>query len=97
MIAVQTRPWQSLSADEIDQLGRTTDELSTQVWFSLNGQLLGGDRAITAALGACRGVWPLVGRIVGAPPISWLSPLVYRQIARNRWRLPGSTCSVSAE
>ncbi len=40
---------------------------------------------------ATHGPWAVAGRILLAPPVSWVAPLGYRLVARYRHRLPGGT------
>jgi len=50
-----------------------------------------GARAIARALIAAGGLWEILGRVLLFPPISWISALGYRIIARYRHFLPGGT------
>lgn len=86
---VAVQPWQAL---DLDRLGLTEQQARTEVWWvDAEGHTHGGHRAVGRALEAMGGAWPLVGRVVRLPPASWAAAPVYRLVARNRHRLPGST------
>ncbi len=80
---------------ELDALGLSEHDVSHYAWWLDPDRELKarGHRAIGHALRACRGPWPLVGRLILTPPISWLGVPVYRLIARFRGRLPGATAA----
>ncbi|MCL4263989.1 MAG: DUF393 domain-containing protein [Anaerolineae bacterium] len=87
---VDVRPWQRIP-EQMAALGLTAVDGMTQVWFvSADGRLSGGAAAVNEAL---RHVW-------WARPFTWLYPLpgikqleerIYRWVAANRYRLPGSS------
>lgn len=81
--------WQSL--DDLAALDLTVDDVTAAAWWIDDGERAGGHLAIGAALRASRFPWSLLGRLILAPPFRWLGGPVYRWIARNRYRLPGST------
>lgn len=59
------------------------------------GEVRYGVAAIAAALRSS--AWPpvrLAGAALTAPGIAPLARLGYATVARNRWRLPGSTCAL---
>lgn len=84
------QPWQQMP-EQMAVLGLTAVDGMTQVWFTHpDGRLTGGAAAINDAL---RYVW-------WARPFAWLYRLpgikqledrVYRWVAENRYRLPGSS------
>ena len=87
-------PWQFL---DLGALGLTREQAVEAVqWVATDGTVTSGPRAIAALLRSAGGAWPLVGRILALPGVLWLAGLVYRWIARNRYRLPGGTpaCAV---
>ena len=43
-------------------------------------------------VGAGRG-WRVIGVLMRVPGLHWLSGVVYRCVARNRYRLPGGTAA----
>jgi predicted DCC family thiol-disulfide oxidoreductase YuxK len=58
-------------------------------WIESDGRRSGGHRAVARALLACRGGWPLLGRLLLLPPVSWLAVPGYALVARYRRHLPG--------
>lgn len=100
----ETKAWQLI---DLDTLGLTRDQVtasvrlvgpeSTKSTKSPNGLHASGARAIALVLAMQphRG-WRAAGHAMLVPPISWLAEGVYRIVARNRHRLPGSTpaCAV---
>ncbi len=83
-------PWQSLRS--LDPFKLTEADVTEAAWWiDVRGDAHGGARAIARSLLACHRPWPVVGRLLLLPPASWLAPVVYRWIARNRHRLPGAT------
>lgn len=78
-------------------VGLSRAELDAAAWWVPEaGTPLRGHRAIAAALGACRGGWPLLGRLIGARAVEPVASRVYDRVAANRYRMPGSdgTCNV---
>jgi predicted DCC family thiol-disulfide oxidoreductase YuxK len=58
-------------------------------------RVLRGAAAVAAVLRECRGGWPMVGVVMRLPGIRTVAEVVYRWIARNRYRLPGTAaCSI---
>jgi predicted DCC family thiol-disulfide oxidoreductase YuxK len=88
--------WQEL---DLTDHGLTFDEVTTSVQLlGPNGLRASGARAVAVLLAVQPGVlWRTAGRVMLVPPVSWAAEAVYRVIARNRQRLPGSTgtCSVA--
>jgi predicted DCC family thiol-disulfide oxidoreductase YuxK len=84
--------WQHLSANQLERLGLTADDVRSAAWWiDPSGARSRGHLAIARALGAANG-WPsAVGRILLVPPFRWLAAGVYPLIARSRHRLPGGT------
>lgn len=52
-----------------------------------------GGAAIARILRAARGPWPLVGRILTWPGVSWIVGWAYDLVARHRHRLPGGSAA----
>ena len=88
----QAVAWQHLSADQLERLGLTIDDVGSAVWWvDRSGRRSRGHVAIARALGAAHG-WPsVVGHILLIPPFKWLAAGAYPLIARWRHRLPGGT------
>jgi predicted DCC family thiol-disulfide oxidoreductase YuxK len=88
-------PWQDV---DLEGMGLTPDRARSEVlWIDRDGGVLGGAPAIAQALRISGGFWALLGLLLSVPPISWLTPPLYRLVAANRYRLPGGTaaCRVS--
>ncbi len=83
-------PWQKA---DLDRLGLDAERAARAAWWiERSGRRLRGHRAIGAALGACGGVWRLVGRsLLLPPPIAWVAAVGYAVTARLRGLLPGIT------
>jgi len=83
--------WQHLSADDVERLGLTLDDVQGAAWWIGTSRNSRGHLAIARALQAAPG-WPsVVGQILLVPPFRWLAAGVYPLIARWRHRLPGGT------
>lgn len=87
-------PWQRT---DIAAFGLTAQECTTAVQF-VNAQrrVYSGSRAVMQMLRTAPQPWPVLGAIGDAPGVAWVADRVYRWIAANRDRLPGSTpaCAV---
>ncbi len=83
-------PYQSL---DLGAHGLTEDAARAAVqWLDDSGQVAAsGAPAIAESLAACGGGWALVGRFLRLPPVRPLAAVGYAVVARNRYRLPGST------
>jgi predicted DCC family thiol-disulfide oxidoreductase YuxK len=70
-----------------------TEEQATDAvqWVEIDGTVRSGHEAIAAMLTTAGRVWEIVGRMILLPGISWMAAKVYRLVANNRYRLPGST------
>lgn len=87
----QAVAWQHLSADQLERLGLTLDDVRSAAWWIDASGTSRGHLAIARALRAADG-WPaVVGRILLVPPFRWLAAGAYPLIARWRHRLPGGT------
>lgn len=84
-------PWQSLSPNSIAEACLSHGDLKRTAWWIGDNTREEGSRAVARALIAAGGGWAVVGRVLAAPPISWVAPLGYRAVARYRYRLPGGT------
>lgn len=83
-------PWQSL---DLDALHLTEADVTTAAWWlDESGQAtLSGAPAIAAALRTCGPAHRLFGRALTLPGLRVLARWGYAWVARNRYRLPGST------
>ncbi len=84
---------------DLDALGVTQQECAEAIqWIPRHGQKLSGGAAAAAALKSAPSPWPLLGALLDAPALRVVTDRAYKLIARNRYRLPGSTpaCKVAA-
>jgi len=82
-------PWQSL---DLHALGLTADQVMTAAWWvDADGQLHRGHLGVAHALMSVGGIMGIAGRAISVPPLSWVAAPVYGLIAKNRYRMPGST------
>ncbi len=88
----QALAWQHLSADQLERLGLTLDDVRCAAWWiDPAGGRSRGNVAIARALRAAHG-WPsVIGHILLIPPFRWLAAGAYPLIAHWRHRLPGGT------
>lgn len=96
---VEVQPWQAIP-DRMANVGLTDDDVMSQAWFvDVRGRLTGGAEAINQALRHCWWLRPFT-YLYPFTGMRHLQDWVYRWVAQNRYRLPGSTprCAVlSAE
>jgi predicted DCC family thiol-disulfide oxidoreductase YuxK len=89
---IMIAPWQAIP-EKMETLGLTDEDGMTEVWFARPGhKAVGGAEAANLAM---RHVWwarPLT-YLYYVPGIKQLEKWLYRWVARNRSRLPGSTDS----
>lgn len=77
-------PLQSSEFDEVaPHLTRGTAEKALYVITS-NGKQLRGSRAVFEIMRELPGVWGVIGKILGTPPIYWLAEPFYRWFAKHR-------------
>jgi predicted DCC family thiol-disulfide oxidoreductase YuxK len=82
-------PWQF---SDIGRYGITPDEATEAVQFvDAAGRVSSGHRAIAGVLRTGGALLRLVGVILVLPGVSQVAGLVYRLVARYRYRLPGGT------
>ena len=89
-------PWQRT---DITTFGLTEADCTEAVQFvDATEGVTSGSRAVMAMLRTAPQPWPLVGVIGDLPGIAFVADRAYRWIAKNRYRLPGSTpaCAVTA-
>lgn len=84
-------PWQEV---DLAAVGTTAARARQEVlWVPRTGEVVGGARAVAAALRAAGSGWALLGRLLQLPPVDRLAGAVYRVVAANRMRLPGGTAA----
>lgn len=77
---------------DLAELGITEEQAADAVqWVQIDGTVRSGHEAIAAVLNTAGRIWKIIGHIVLLPGISWMAAKVYRLVADNRYRLPGST------
>ncbi len=85
---------------DLDALQLTEAQCTQAVqWVPRSGSHTSGAAAVADALKSSPAPWPIVGAMIAAPAIRVLADRVYRLVAKNRYRLPGSTpaCKVAAQ
>jgi predicted DCC family thiol-disulfide oxidoreductase YuxK len=83
---------------DLAELGITEEQAADAVqWVQIDGTIRSGHEAIAAVLSTAGGIWKIIGRTILVPGISWMAAKLYRLVADNRYRLPGSTpaCAVT--
>lgn len=75
--------------------GQLPDVGDQVVWVDAQGQILGGTRAIAAAL-ACSG-HPALARVLAAPLLNVAFRAIYRVVVRYRHRSGAGGCSTPRE
>lgn len=86
---VEAIPYQRI---ELEDYGLTEEGVRRYVWWiDPLGRKYRGHRAVGKALESAGGLWPLVGRSMQTPPLTWLAAAGYRLVARYRGYLPGGT------
>jgi predicted DCC family thiol-disulfide oxidoreductase YuxK len=65
----------------------------------VDGRTQAGHCAVASVLRASRRPWPVLGRAMLLPGVSWVAARVYGWVAANRHRLPGGTpaCALPPE
>ncbi len=82
---------------DLDELGITEPQAADAVQLvEIDGVVRSGHEAIAATLSTAGPIWRIIGRTVLLPGISWMAARVYRLVADNRYRLPGSTPACAA-
>jgi predicted DCC family thiol-disulfide oxidoreductase YuxK len=86
--------WQLI---DLAELGITEEQAAVALqWVEVDGTVRSGHEAIASMLSSAGRIWKIVGRAVLLPGISWMAAKVYRVVATNRHRLPGSTPACAA-
>ena len=79
---------------DLAAVGTTAERARREaLWVPRTGEVVGGARAVAAALREAGSGWALLGRLLQLPPIGLLADAVYRVVAANRMRLPGGTAA----
>ncbi len=82
-------PWQFL---DLDTLPVTETQCGAAVqWVAVDGTVASAHEAVIASLRHAGGIWAVLGRILALPGVRPLAGVVYRIVARYRYRLPGGT------
>jgi len=82
---------------KLAELGITEEQAADAVqWVEIDGTVRSGHEAIAAVLNTAGGIWKIVGRTILLPGVSWMAAKLYRLVADNRYRLPGSTPACAA-
>jgi predicted DCC family thiol-disulfide oxidoreductase YuxK len=77
---------------DLGELGITKEQATDAVqWIEADGTVSSGHEAIAAILRTAGRIWKIAGRMMLLPGISWMAAKIYRLVADNRYRLPGST------
>lgn len=86
---VHLTPWQET---DLVALGTTQARARKEVLLvTADRRVFGGAPAIAELLRTSRGTWRAAGWIMAAPAARTLAAGMYRWIAANRYRLPGTT------
>lgn len=92
---VRVHPLQS--ADALSLFGLTEAVALEQVWsLDARGRRRGGAEAVNVALSAALGV-PVPLWLYRIPGVRWCQERLYRAVAANRYRLPGSSGSCALD
>lgn len=84
-------PWQQC---DLATLGVSVAEADRAVqWIGVDGTRTSGAAAIARLLRRASRPWQVAGWALTVAPVSWLAAGVYRMVANNRHRLPGSTAA----
>lgn len=79
------------------ELGITKEQAADALqWVEVDGTVRSGHEAIASVLSSAGRIWKIIGRAILLPGISWMAAKVYRLVAENRHRLPGSTPTCAA-
>jgi predicted DCC family thiol-disulfide oxidoreductase YuxK len=77
---------------DLAELGITKEQAADALqWVEVDGTVRSGHEAIASVLSTAGRIWKIIGRAILLPGISWMAAKVYRLVAENRHRLPGST------
>lgn len=84
-------PWQFL---DLAALGLDEERCASAVqWVAVDGSVASAEHAVIAALRYSGGIWKVLGATLALPGVRRLAGVVYRLVARYRYRLPGGTAA----
>lgn len=84
--------WQAIK--DLSSLGLTVQDVQTRAYFVRQNAIVAeGPIAIAESLRLCSKPWTYLGAFIKLPVVRFAAQLVYRTIARNRHKMPGSTDS----
>ena len=84
--------WQPFQAVDVTAYGLSATEAASTVHLvEASGRIWHGAGAVGRLLVTAGGGYAVVGRLLLAPPVSWLAEAAYRVATLLRHRLPGST------
>lgn len=87
--SAEVKPWQRI---DLAAYGVTPQQTQHElVWVAADGRISGGAQAIARLLLDCGGLWAVPGALLRVPPFRWIGHWLYRLVANNRYRMPGST------
>ena len=94
---VEIQPWQKIP-ERMDALGLTIDDVLTQVWYvsADSRKLTGGAAAVNDTLWHVWYLRPLTW-LYRVPGIHQLQDRLYKWIAVNRYKMPGSTAACAID
>lgn len=95
---VEVVPWQQI--DDLSLYGLSIEDVTSRVYFIDNkGKPFGGAKGVFKSMKQMNKAWVLLGSLLLTPGVSVVANPVYRVIARNRHKLPGSTdaCKIPDE
>jgi predicted DCC family thiol-disulfide oxidoreductase YuxK len=82
-------PYQFL---DLTQYGLTPEQCREEAKFvRVDGTIKGGHLAFVETFKLAGSLWKVAATIVGLPVIRSIAGVVYRWVAKNRYRLPGGT------
>jgi predicted DCC family thiol-disulfide oxidoreductase YuxK len=85
-------PWQTQGL--LDRVGLTAEQTMAAAWFAdEEGKLFRGAEAINKSLEYLGGVYKLISLMYYVPGLKQIEDWVYRWVAANRYKLPGSTAA----
>jgi predicted DCC family thiol-disulfide oxidoreductase YuxK len=89
---LEIQPWQAIP-ERMAAAGLSPEDGTTQVWYvAPDGRLSGGAAATNAALALVWWLRPLTW-LYRLPGLRQIEDRVYRWVADNRYRMPGSTAA----
>ncbi len=84
--------WEPSQTADLAAFGLSTAEAEASLHVvEPSGRISHGAMAVARVLIVSGAPWSYAGRLMLAPPLSWLAEGVYRLVARVRARLPGAT------